>query len=123
VTGHPAKVETGAYPMKPFVLPLPAGRAGVRCLFPPPAWEAAILDSAILIVWSVTLIVWTVARFIIPMVVFWQFLRMCWYWNTPGVHAGWQFLAYFAAYSALYYFVGVYEPKLYRSQQNGKRNG
>jgi hypothetical protein len=40
-----------------------------------------------------------------------------------GVHAGWQFLAYFAAYSALYYFVGVYEPKLYRSQQNGKRNG
>ena len=65
----------------------------------------------------------TVARFIIPLVVFWQFCRMLWYWNTPDVHAGWQFLAYYAVYIALYIFLGVYEPKLYREKNRGRRNG
>jgi len=89
---------------------------------PAPTWSP-IVDTIIAIVWGITALSWIVLRFIIPVVVFWQFLRMIWFWDTPGVHAGWQFLAYFAGYTALYYFVAVYRPKSMRDDANrGGRN-
>jgi hypothetical protein len=42
---------------------------------------------------------------------FFQFVRMLYHWNTPGVYAGWSFLAYFAALTAITYFVSIYKPK------------
>ena len=109
--------------MKAKIPPLPARFAVMRLLNPPPAWEGNRVDYVIAAVWTFGVLIWTVARFIIPLVVFWQFCRMLWYWNTPDVHAGWQFLAYYAVYIALYIFLGVYEPKLYREKNRGRRNG
>jgi hypothetical protein len=54
---------------------------------------------------------WPLLRWIVAYEVLWQLLRMLWYWNTPGVHAGWTFLLHFALLTALTYFVAVYEPK------------
>jgi hypothetical protein len=42
---------------------------------------------------------------------FFQFVRMLYHWNTPGVYAGWSFLAYFAVLTAITYFVSIYKPK------------
>ena len=36
---------------------------------------------------------------------------MLYHWNTPGVYAGWSFLAYFAVLTAITYFVSIYKPK------------
>lgn len=85
-------------------------------ILPPKIAEASAMDKIIAVVWGITALCWTVMRFIIPLVVFWQFLRMLWFWDTPGVHAGWNFLAYFAGYTALYYFVAIYRPKAFRDQ-------
>ena len=40
-----------------------------------------------------------------------QLLRTMFYWNTPGVHAGWTFLLHFAALFALNCYVAFYTPK------------
>jgi hypothetical protein len=78
--------------------------------------EASAMDKIIAVVWGITAFCWTFMRFIIPVVVFWQFVRMLWFWDAPGVHAGWNFLAYFAGYTALYYFVAFYRPKAFRDR-------
>ena len=110
--------------MKAKIPPLPARFAVMRLPNPPPAWEGNRVDYVIAAVWTFGVLIWTVARFIIPLVVFWQFLRMMWFWNTPGAHAGWNFLAYFAGYTALYYFVAFYRPKALRDRDlnRGGRN-
>lgn len=110
------------------VIPFPA-RKIIRLAVPPPLAtppnvEENRLGKIIGVVWVITTLLWTVARFVIPVVVFWQFLRMIWLWDTPGSHAGWTFLAYFAGYSALYYFVAFYRPVWERDSEanNGGSN-
>ena len=109
------------------VLPFPIRRRPVRVADPPPASpsnEALSMDKIIAVVWGITVFCWTFMRFIIPVVVFWQFCRMMWFWQVPGAHAGWRFLAYFAGYTALYYFVAFYRPKAMRDRDviQGGRN-
>jgi hypothetical protein len=53
---------------------------------------------------------WPVLSWILGLIVFWQFCRMVWFWDTPGNHDGLWFTAYFLGLSALYYFAGVYRP-------------
>ena len=60
--------------------------------------------------WIMTALLWPVGRWIGGLDVAWQFFRMLWYWDTPGVHAGWTFLLHFGVMAALTYFVGVYTP-------------
>jgi hypothetical protein len=48
---------------------------------------------------------------VLSIATFFQFVRMLYHWNTPGVYAGWSFLAYFAALTAITYFVSIYKPK------------
>ncbi|EHW7386046.1 protein kleE [Escherichia coli] len=72
---------------------------------------AAVLNGLLRFVWVVTVLVWPVAKWIISIDVFFQFLRMFYHWDTPGVHAGWTFLAHFAVLTALTYFVSLYKPK------------
>jgi len=110
------------------VIPFPTRRV-IRLAVPPPMAkppnvEASPVGKIILMVWSITAFCWSFMRFVLPVVVFWQFLRMVWFWDTPGAHAGWNFLAYFAGYTALYYFVAFYRPKALRSDRpnHGGRN-
>lgn len=103
------------------VIPFPIRRRINQLADPPPIEQPpsvaeSRMGKIIAVVWTITVLCWTFMRFVIPMIVFWQFLRMMWFWNTPGVHAGWQFLAYFAGYTALYYFVAFYRPKAMRDQ-------
>jgi hypothetical protein len=62
-------------------------------------------------VWVVTVLVWPVLKWVVSIDVFFQFIRMMYHWNTPGVHAGWTFLLHFAVLTALTYFVSLYKPK------------
>ena len=65
-------------------------------------------------VWLAVMIGWPVFTLMVSMDLLFQFGRMIYYWHTPGVHAGWMFLAHFAAILALTGFVAVYEPKFIR---------
>lgn len=72
---------------------------------------AAVLRAVVRFVWVITVLVWPIAKWIISIDVFFQFLRMFYHWDTPGVHAGWTFLAHFTVLTALTYFVSLYKPK------------
>lgn len=62
-------------------------------------------------VWVATVLVWPVLKWAVSIYVFFLFVRMFYYWNTPDVHAGWEFLAGFSALTAITYFVSIYKPK------------
>nr|pir kleE protein - Enterobacter aerogenes plasmid R751 [Klebsiella aerogenes] len=62
-------------------------------------------------VWVATVLVWPVLKWVLAIITFFQFVRMLYHWNTPGVYAGWSFLAYVAALTAVTYFVAIYKPK------------
>lgn len=70
-----------------------------------------LLGGVALGAWMVTVLLWGVLRWILAIDVFWQFCRAVYYWDTPGVYAGWTFLAHFIVLSALHYYVGVYRPR------------
>ena len=76
-------------------------RKGVKRLFAP----------VVKAVWVVVVLVWPLLKWIVSIDVFFQFIRMVYHWNTPGVFAGWTFLAHFAVLVALTYFVSIYKPK------------
>lgn len=79
----------------------------------PPAkpQKLGFIGGVIYFIWLVTVLVWPVLRWVIAMEVLFQFVRMIWFWDAPEVNAGWTFLLHFTAFSALTYFVGVFEPK------------
>ncbi|RZA30290.1 MAG: hypothetical protein EOP02_02010 [Proteobacteria bacterium] len=56
-------------------------------------------------------LVWPLLRWLLVLDVTWQFARMVYFWQTPGNHAGWTFLAHFAVLAGLTCFVGVYRPR------------
>lgn len=62
-------------------------------------------------VWVAVVLVWPVLKWIASIAVFFQFIRMLYHWNTPGIYAGWTFLLHFAVLTALTYFVSIYKPK------------
>lgn len=71
----------------------------------------AVLAGAVRVVWVVTVLVWPLLRWVLSFEVLFQMMRMVYYWNTPGLHAGWTFLLHFALLTALTYFVSAYIPK------------
>jgi hypothetical protein len=78
---------------------------------PKSARATRFIRGLIKVIWVLTVLVWPLLRWIVAFEVLWQFLRMLWHWNTPGVYAGWTFLLHFALLTALTYFVGEYEPE------------
>jgi hypothetical protein len=71
----------------------------------------ALLAGLVRLIWVVTVLVWPVLKWIVSIEVFFQFVRMIYHWDTPGVYAGWTFLVHFAVLTALTYFVSLYKPK------------
>lgn len=62
-------------------------------------------------IWVLTVLVWPILKWVVSIDCVFQFARMMYHWNTPGVHAGFTFLAHFAVLTALTYFVSIYKPK------------
>ncbi len=62
-------------------------------------------------IWVFTVLVWPILKWIISIDCFFQFIRMFYHWNTPGIYAGWTFLLHFSVLTALTYFVSIYKPK------------
>lgn len=71
----------------------------------------AFLAGVLRFVWIVVVLVWPVLKWLVSIEVFFQFIRMIYHWNTPGVYAGWTFLLHFAVLTALTYFVSIFKPK------------
>ncbi len=93
--------------------PEPVGQPQANA--PPPALPEqqvrGFVAALIRFVWVVTVLVWPILKWLAAFEVFFQFVRMLYHWNTPGVYAGWAFLMHFGALTALTYFVSVYKPK------------
>lgn len=70
-----------------------------------------LLAGLVRFVWVATVLVWPVLKWVVSIEVFFQFVRMIYHWDTPGVYAGWTFLVHFAVLTALTYFVSLYKPK------------
>lgn len=61
--------------------------------------------------WVVVILLWPLLRYVVILDCVYQFLRMLWFWNSPGTFAGITFLLHFAVLTGLTYFVSVYKPK------------
>ena len=62
------------------------------------------------IIWVPTVLIWPVLKWIVSIEVFFQFVRMFFLWNTPGAYPGWTFVIHFGIFSALTWFVSIYNP-------------
>lgn len=62
-------------------------------------------------VWVLTVLVWPILKWVVSLDCVFQFVRMMYHWDSPGVYAGWTFLLHFAVLTALTYFVSIYKPK------------
>lgn len=62
-------------------------------------------------IWVFTVLVWPILKWIVSIDCVFQFVRMMYFWDTPGVYVGWTFLLHFAGLTALTYFVSIYKPK------------
>jgi hypothetical protein len=62
-------------------------------------------------VWVVAVLLWPVLRYVVILDCVFQLFRMIWYWNTPGMFAGFRFLLHFAVLVGLTWFVSVHKPK------------
>lgn len=71
----------------------------------------AFLAGILRFVWVVTVLFWPVLKWIVSLDVLFQAVRMVYYWNTPGIYAGWTFLFHFGVLTALTYYVSIYQPK------------
>jgi Uncharacterized KleE stable inheritance protein len=71
----------------------------------------ALLSALGKVVWVVTALSWPVLKWVLSIITFFHGVRMLYHWNTPGVYAGWTFLAHFVALTALTCFVAFYKPR------------
>ena len=81
-----------------------------------PGWgikanAAALIAGLWRLVWVLFVLIWPIVGWVFSVEVFFQLLRMFYYWNTPAIHAGWTFLLHFSALAVLTYMVAFYKPK------------
>ena len=62
-------------------------------------------------VWGVFVLLWPITARVFSLEVFFQLLRMLYYWNTPDTYAAWTFLLHFSVLTALTCMVAFYKPK------------
>lgn len=55
--------------------------------------------------WVVFMLFWPITRWILAFDVLFQFLRAMYYWDPPGVYAGWSFMLHLVVASVLNYLV------------------
>ena len=96
----PRQIEAVAEIKQPAVATLPKTTAGSSV-------GAAVIKG----IWVLTVLVWPILKWVVSIDCVFQFARMLYHWNTPGIHAGFTFLMHFAVLTALTYFVSIYKPK------------
>ncbi len=62
------------------------------------------------LVWVTVSLFWPVIKWVLSIDVVFQFIRMVYYWDSSGIHAGWAFMLHFTMLTALTYFVSFYKP-------------
>lgn len=62
-------------------------------------------------IWVAIILLWPILKWVISIDVFFQAIRMVYYWDDPTVNAGWTFLVHFTVLTLLTYVVSVYNPK------------
>lgn len=72
---------------------------------------ASLWAGLVKFAWVSIVLIWPILKWVLSIITFFHFVRMLYYWSTPGVYAGWSFLAYFAALTAITYFVSIFKPK------------
>lgn len=80
------------------------------------AFVGIVLAIPVLVVFFILIVVWPLIKFTVWVDVTFQFFRMLYYWNTPGVHATLTFLLHFGATVAVALFFILYEPKFLNSK-------
>ena len=70
-----------------------------------------IVSGIVRFIWVMTVLIWPMLKWLLSLEVFFQLVRMFYYWNTPGIYAGWTFALHFSLLTALTYFVSIYKPK------------
>ncbi len=68
-------------------------------------------SAALTGLWTVTVLVWPLLKWIVALDCVYQLARAVYYWDTPGMYAGWKFLLHFGVLTALTYFVMCYQPQ------------
>ena len=62
-------------------------------------------------IWLFTVLLSPLLQWVLKYDVVFQLIRMLYYWNTPGMHAGWTFLLHFGAMTSLFFYVAFGKPK------------
>ena len=78
------------------------------------AISLSLLKSLCTSIWVVLVCLWPLVRWLAGIDLCFQLIRTAYYWNSPGVYAGWIFLLHFASFTVLTYFVAVHRPEGFR---------
>jgi hypothetical protein len=62
-------------------------------------------------IWLIITVLSPLLEWVLKYDVVFQLVRMLYYWNTPGMHAGWTFLLHFGALTFLICYVAFGKPK------------
>ena len=73
-------------------------------------WIKTISTLLVSITKIILAIFWTPIKWFLAIDCFIQLLRTMYYWNTPGIHAGWVFLLHFSVLTALMLFITSFTP-------------
>ncbi len=68
-------------------------------------------NKIIRFIWIVTVLVWPILKWVLSIEVFFQFMRMIYYWNSPNINAVSTFLLHFTILTAITYFISSHKPK------------
>lgn len=71
----------------------------------------SVFTTIMNVVYVLLAIFWPIVRWVMALNCVYQFGRALYYWNTPGMYAGWTALLHYAAFGGLYYFMATYKPK------------
>ena len=75
------------------------------------ASRLTLFEHVLRVIWLLVALTWPLVSWVGSIYVFFQFLRMLYYWSAPGSYAGWSFLAHFSVLVVLICFITMYKPK------------
>ena len=70
-------------------------------------------------IWLLTVLLSPLLQWVLKYDCVFQLIRMLYYWNTPGMHAGWTFLLHFGAMTGLFCYVAFGKPKGFEMPKRG----
>ena len=71
----------------------------------------SVFTTIMNVVYVLLAIFWPIVRWVMALNCVYQFGRALYYWNTPGMYAGWTALLHYAVFVGIYAFIAIYKPK------------